>query len=67
MYLWNDAFKYNHDRVFRSEYRTLEHLLQGFAQSLFGIFSEEIIFPHNVPAGTDAIEGDGAAENGGDQ
>lgn len=71
MYLWNDAFKYNHDRVFRSEYRTLEHLLQGFTQSLFGIFSEEIIFPHNVIqeqiAEADAVEDNDHAENGGDQ
>ena len=45
--------------------------MQGFTQSLFGIFSEEIIFPHNIIqeqiAEADAVEDNDHAENGGDQ
>jgi hypothetical protein len=63
MYLWNDAFKYDHDKVFRTDYKTLEQLLHGFEQSLFDVFVDGIAFPRNadVPnaaAATDEAEGD---------
>lgn len=32
MYLWNDAFKFDHDKVFKSEYRTLDELIAGFVR-----------------------------------
>lgn len=44
MYLWNDAFKFDHDKIFRPEYRTLEQLLSGFDTDLFGVFSPDVSF-----------------------
>jgi len=45
MYLWNDAFKYNKEDVFRSEYRTLEELIAGFKKVRFSIFNSNLGFP----------------------
>lgn len=33
MYLWNDAFKFDHDKVFKAEYRTLDELIAGQART----------------------------------
>lgn len=44
MYLWNDAFKYDRDKVFKTEYRTLEELLKGFYKHKFGIFVSSLGF-----------------------
>ena len=44
LYLWNDAFKYDHDRVFKQEYKTLEQLIEGFKSIGFGIFTDEFSF-----------------------
>ncbi len=44
MYLWNDAFKFDHDKVFKSEYRTLDSLITAFARTGFSIFNDEITF-----------------------
>ena len=44
MYLWNDAFKFNHDKVFKAEYRTLDELISGFIRQGFAVFSDEIAF-----------------------
>lgn len=44
MYLWNDAFKYDRDKVFKTEYRTLEELLKGFYKHKFGIFVPQLGF-----------------------
>lgn len=63
MYLWNDAFKYDHEKIFRPEYKTLEQLLRGFTDSLFSVFSDSVIFPEYVApvigigAATDDEEG----------
>lgn len=56
MYLWNDAFKYDHDKVFRAEYKTLEQLLAGFEQSLFDVFLDTIAFPRNIAPADDTVE-----------
>ena len=42
MYLWNDAFKYNHNEIFKTEYKTLEQLISGFKDNKFNIFIENI-------------------------
>lgn len=42
MYLWNDAFKFNKERVFKTEYQTVEELIDGFKESYFDIFNENI-------------------------
>lgn len=40
MYLWNDAFKYEKEKVFKVDlYKTLEALLLGFKNNGIGIFS----------------------------
>ena len=44
MYLWNDAFKYDRDKVFKPEYKTLEDLVCGFEKDKFAVFKESIIF-----------------------
>ena len=44
MYLWNDAFKFDHDKVFKAEYRTLDELISGFIRQGFAVFSDEIAF-----------------------
>lgn len=44
MYLWNDAFKYDRDKVFKPEYRTLEELLKGFYIHKFGVFLSQLGF-----------------------
>lgn len=44
MYLWNDAFKYDRDKVFKPEYRTLEELLKGFYAHKFGVFVSSLGF-----------------------
>lgn len=56
MYLWNDAFKYDHDKIFRPEYKTLEQLLAGFEQSLFDVFLDTVAFPRNVATPDDVAE-----------
>ena len=53
LYLWNDAFKYDHDKLFKPEYRTLEELLKGFYTYKFGIFVSQLGF-NDVPALGDA-------------
>ena len=44
MYLWNDAFKYDHSRVFKTEYKTLEDLIDGFLAIQFGVFQDTVGF-----------------------
>ena len=44
MYLWNDAFKYDHSAVFKPEYTTLEQLIAGFKTLHFGVFLDSIGF-----------------------
>lgn len=44
MYLWNDAFKYDREKVFKPEYKTLEDLICGFEKDKFAVFKESIIF-----------------------
>lgn len=56
MYLWNDAFKYDHDKVFQAEYKTLEQLLVGFEQSLFDVFLDTVAFPRNIAPADDIAE-----------
>lgn len=43
MYLWNDAFRYNRDKVFQPTYKTLEDLIDGFYKVGFGIFLQEAV------------------------
>lgn len=44
MYLWNDAFKYDHERVFKSEYRTLDELIDGFKANGLDVFVDDVKF-----------------------
>lgn len=54
MYLWNDAFKFDHDKVFKTEYRTLDELIAGFIRVGFAVFNDNITF-ENIADGTDEI------------
>lgn len=53
MYLWNDALKYDRDKVFKSEYRTLEQLLNGFSTSRFDVFLDAVEFTEIAPLTTE--------------
>lgn len=44
MYLWNDAFKFDRSDVFKTQYETLEELINGFKKQQFEIFSESVVF-----------------------
>ena len=44
MYLWNDALKYNHDKVFKPSYRTLDELISGFKEEGFDVFLDKKVF-----------------------
>ena len=44
MYLWNDAIKYDRDKVFVSTYRTLDELIEGFKKDKFKVFLDSIGF-----------------------
>ncbi len=48
MYLWNDAFKYDHERVFKPEYRTLDELIDGFKVNGLDVFVNEVKFSDDI-------------------
>ena len=54
MYLWNDAFKFDHDKVFKADYRTLDELIAGFIRVGFAVFNDDISF-ENMAEETDNI------------
>lgn len=41
MYLWNDAFKYDHDKIFKPEYMTLDQLVEAFKIVGFDVFADD--------------------------
>lgn len=51
MYLWNDAFKYTPEKVFKPEYKTLEQLIDGFKDKKFEIFVDAFVFKDNPVEG----------------
>lgn len=58
MYLWNDAFKFDHDKVFKVEYRTLDELIAAFVRTGFAVFADDIIFEPLATEPDDLIETD---------
>lgn len=56
MYLWNDAFKYDREKVFKSEYHTLDQLIDGFNDDGMDVFVNEVDFSVDTPNGMIAIE-----------
>lgn len=56
MYLWNDAFKYDHDKVFKTQYRTLDELIKGFKKSGFEVFADNVNFPVIADDDDEAID-----------
>ncbi|MDO4362885.1 MAG: AAA family ATPase [Clostridia bacterium] len=48
MYLWNDAFKYDRDKVFKNEYKTLEQLIDGFETKAFDVFVDSFEFDNTL-------------------
>lgn len=58
MYLWNDAFKFDHDKVFKAEYRTLDELIVGFVRVGFAVFSDDIVFETIAEETDDIVETD---------
>lgn len=49
MYLWNDAFKFDHDKVFRADYRTLDELIDALGRIGFAVFCDDIAFDIITP------------------
>ena len=43
MYLWDDACKFERDKIFKAEYRTLDELLGAFDQERFDVFLDGIL------------------------
>lgn len=58
IYLWNDAFKFDHDKVFKAEYRTLDELIVGFVRVGFAVFSDDIVFETIAEETDDIVETD---------
>lgn len=58
MYLWNDAFKFDHDKVFKAEYRTLDELIADFVRVGFAVFSDDIVFEAIAEETDDIVETD---------
>jgi len=56
MYLWNDAFKFDHEKIFKAEYKTLESLIAAFKEKGFDIFAENVEFDRIVVRSTIANE-----------
>lgn len=48
MYLWNDAFKYDRNKIFKAEYKTLEELLDAFCDSGFVVFNSQLGFDETL-------------------
>lgn len=48
MYLWNDAFRYDHEKIFKSEYHTLDELIDGFEDEGFDIFVDSDRFDYQL-------------------
>lgn len=44
MYLWNDAFKFSHETIFKQDFETLDGLLEGFNREGFSVFNDNIRF-----------------------
>ena len=44
LYLWNDAFKFDRDKVFKAEYRTFDELISAFDRVGFSVFNDDIVF-----------------------
>lgn len=60
MYLWNDAFKYDHEKVFRQEYRTLDELIKGFKNEGMNVFNNDVDFSVETPYGEILVESTGS-------
>lgn len=54
MYLWNDAFKYDREKVFKNQYKSLEQLIDGFEENAFDIFVDSFEFD-NSEINTDEV------------
>lgn len=58
MYLWNDAFKFDHEKVFKAEYRTLDELISGFIRVGFAVFNDDISFENMAEETDNIVESD---------
>lgn len=41
MYLWDDVFKFDRDKIFKAEYKTLDELIKAFILDGFAVFNDE--------------------------
>jgi len=61
MYLWNDAFKFDKEKIFKSKYKTLESLIDGFKESYFDVFCDDLNFD-NKPVEPETEDGGDAPD-----
>ena len=50
MYLWNDAFKYEHEKIFKDDYKTLDDLIADFKKIGFKVFADGVKFKTLIDA-----------------
>lgn len=63
MYLWNDAFKYDHGKIFDTKYKTLDELLSGFKKVGFNVFNSGLNFQTILDTIPDSLETDDSIDN----
>ncbi len=56
MYLWNDAFKYDHKDIFDEKYKTLDDLIDGFKKIGFKVFANDVKFQTLIDAANSVAE-----------
>lgn len=61
MCLWNDAFKFDHDKVFKADYRTLDELIAGFIRVGFAVFNDDISFENIAGGAIGIVEADNSS------
>ena len=48
MYLWNDAFKFDREKIFKNKYRSLEELITAFKKDAFDVFVDNLNFDNSL-------------------
>ena len=64
MYLWNDAFKYEHEKVFKEKYKTLDDLIDDFKKIGFKVFADGVKFETLIEAASTVADKNDESSNG---
>ena len=63
MYLWNDAFKYEHEKVFKEKYKTLDDLIDDFKKIGFKVFADGVKFETLIEAASTVADRNDESSN----